>query len=302
MRKSTLIVLIAVVVLAAWTWRESGLRRLQRQVNVLAAEKQRVEEQMAADAQELETLRARIADEKARDGKVLAEMEVAQRALAKADPESRWAEPPASTPDWNAESPYIWVRKEMVPKFSVPMFTKSGAMQPGVGSVLAVDDGTMRSLNSQLERLLADYRTLEVAGVRPSDKHLAGVQGDGTKATIEIPPRPEDGARFKARFEAALNEQLGFQRASLILESAEGWIDSQFSGFGTEPKIISLIRLPNGGFTVSIKSGQQWFSCGVPADRPDMVGEYIPPHLLPLFKDVLTVPAAAATAIPPDPN
>ena len=161
-------------------------------------------------------------------------------------------------------------------------------------AVFAVDATALRALNTQLNQIVGEYHALEAASAKPTAEHLSGAPRDGKTVTIQVPPLPEEGARFKAQFEAALNVQLGSQRADILLQTAEGWMDEQFSRFGNEPKIISLSRLSNGGYNVSIKSGGGWFSCGVPKDYPNLIQTYIPPHLLPLFRDALTAPDTGA--------
>lgn len=293
-RKLTIILLIFTVGLTVWVIRERHLHSVKQDLASLISLKQQTDEHMIATAQELQTLRERIAAEKSRNASAQVAVAAAQGKLAKVDPSARWAAPPANTPDWNAESPFVWIRKEMVPKFAVPVFAKSGALQPDVAAVFAVDTSALRSLNSQLNQIVTEYHALEAASAKPIAEHLAGSPPDGTTVTIQVPPLPEDGARFKTQFEAALNAQLGPQRADILLQTAAGWIDEQFSRFGNEPKIISLSRLRNGGFSVSIKSGGSWFSCGVPKDYPNQIQEYIPPHLLPLFRDILTSPGTGA--------
>lgn len=299
-RKTTLVLLILLSASAFLARRQWALHQLRQQTMALAATILERESRMATVRQELEALQGRIAQEKRREGMAVADVARAERAFATADPESRWAEPPATTPDWNAESPFVWIRKEMVPKFGVSIFNNSGGLLPEAASVLAVDGSTLRSMNSQLEQLMTDYHALEVARAKLIDKPLPGTQGEGTKVTVEISPMPEEGGRFKTQFEAVLNAELGFQRASLVQQTAEGWLDQQFSGFGSEAKTISVLRDSRGNLNVSIHSGQSWFSTGVPTGRSELIEHYIPPHLLPLFKEVLTPSDAGASATQAD--
>lgn len=291
LRKSTLIGLILVLALTVGFRHQLQIRAVQRDVDGLKSARQDIEEQSAAARRELELVRAQIAEERSRIASTIAGVAAARQSLAQTDPSSRWSTPPDNTPDWNPESPYVWIRKDMVPRFSVPMFSKSGQLHPEVAAVLAVDRETLRQLNDQLERVTAEFHELEAARAKPTDQHLPD-SGAGTTVTVEVPALTEDGARFESQFEVALNEYLGPQRGALVIRSADSWLDTQFSAAGREPRIISLTHHAQGGWNVSIKSGQSWFSAGVAKDYPNMIQEYIPPHLLPLFKDALNAPAA----------
>src|SRR5437763_353838 len=79
---------------------------------------------------------------------------------------------------------------------------------------------------------LHEHRAMQVPHSDRTDEHLRGIAGDGTKMTIRINPMPEEGARLKQEFEAALRNELGEQRADLVMKLSEGWLDSQFSRFG----------------------------------------------------------------------
>ena len=197
-------------------------------------------------------------------------------------------EPPPALPEWNAGSPYVWLRKEFLPKLRVrPLsaFGDDGELGGDVATVLAATDNQQRALSSTLPRLLAEYHALEAAKAERVEEHLPGIGDDGSKVTVRFNPLPEEGAWFKEQFDAALRNELGEQRANLLTQLAEGWFNDQFNRFGTEPKTISVSRHPNGTYGFAVKTGDGLGS----SDGLLRIDNYlIPPHLRPLFSDVLS--------------
>ena len=99
--------------------------------------------------------------------------------------------------------------------------------------------------------------------------------------TIRVRPLPQEGLRVKQEFATALRDALGEQRAALLMQSGEPWMEEQFGGSGAEPtKIISVIRHPGGSCNISVKSGYSRMSVGGPEPK---VRDHIPPHLRHLF-------------------
>jgi hypothetical protein len=235
-----------------------------------------------------------LAAENSRRSQAVSDLSKAQHALDEKYPDARWTTPPTSLPDWNPESPFIWLRKEMVPRFPVQAFTDTGELQAEIPYVMTIDAGTTRALNEKLKRLLAEYRALEVAKAERTEEHLPGIAGEkGDKLTIRVSSLPVEGAQIRQQFESALTDALGEQRATLLQQVSSTWLDIQFARFGTEPKTISLLRRPGGDFNISIKTaGGNWSSMGGPAR---IVKHQIPPHFLPLFAPLLDMkdPAVA---------
>jgi hypothetical protein len=101
--------------------------------------------------------------------------------------------------------------------------------------------------------------------------------------TVRVKPFPRQGEQLKQQFAEALRAGLGQQRAELVLQSASGWLDSQFSISGSEPKTISVVHHPDGTYSISTRAGNSWFSTGGFRQLDD----YVPEHLIPLFTDAL---------------
>lgn len=284
--KIGLILLILAAGLGLWIVERARIGRLRTSLAEARMQQAQLDERASAFATDLESSRAELRLAHANRSRVETDVTAIEEQMAKTDPESRWAVPPATQPDWNPESPYVWLRKDKLPHLPVNVFLENGEINPDIALVLTEDATQQRKLNATLSRLLSDYRALEAAQARRTDDHLPGIAGqDGLKETIQVDPMPEEGKRIQQQFETALTETLGQQRANLIMQTGASWLDSQFSQNGTQPKTISVIRHPNGTYNVSIQTAGNWMSTGGPAS---VVTNQIPGYLLPLFSDVLT--------------
>ncbi len=264
---------------------QARLNRLRSALAQTHSQQLRLGERTDALMAELGSAHAELLAAKASRTRADADVAALEQQLAKIDPEIRWALPPTTLPDWNAESPYVWLRKDMLPRLPVSVFTDTGEINSEVALVLTADAKQQQRLNATLARLLSDYRALETAQAHRTEDHLPGIAGqDGLKTTVQVDPMPEQGAQVRKQFESALRDELGRQRADLLLQTGEAWLESEFSSSGTEPKTISVIRHPNGSYNISIKSGGSWLSTGGPAQ---VVTNQIPARFLPLFSDVL---------------
>lgn len=220
----------------------------------------------------------------------------AQRELAKIDPESQWANPPASLADWNPASPYFWVPKEFLPKLGLDVvietnldihskvFTPNGGLTGEMASILAMDEQTCRAVNGQLERALADFHSLQIANVQQSDDSL-GRTADSPVVTVKVEAMAEEGARLCDQITQILQQNLGPQRTSMVTNVGQWWFNrSDISGQG--PITVTVMRHPDGKYMV--KSFSSGFFDKIPAgDAP----RYIPDYLLPFFADILNPPA-----------
>ena len=283
-RKTTLILVVLLAALALWIRQRHRLAQVRLALAETGARRARLDGRIAAATASLESTRRLLHEQHVNHAATVAAAAKVEQELARVDPGSQWVVPPSASPDWNAGSPYVWLRKEILPYLGVKVFTDDGELRPEVASVLTANAQQQRALNTAAPRLLAEYRALEVANAERTDEHLPGTAGDGPKMTIRIKPMPEEGARLKQEFETALRSELGGQRADLVMKLSEGWLASQFSQFGQVPKTISVIRHPDGTFNASIQSGHSSTSVG----GTTTIDKYIPPHLLPLFSDMLS--------------
>ncbi len=278
--RRTIIVVIAACGIALGISR--GLRLGQTRAELAAIGRRRADLDAAVAAAEAETRRWR--DQTERDqatrSRTLAEGRALEKDLAAIDPESRWATPPLAEREWDPKSPYVWLRKDLLPSFPVSPFDDQGHLRKDVAAVLTVDPAQVRALDAAIGRLVAENGRREVARARTTDDHLPGVkQHGGPKVTLRIDPDPDEGTRMRQEFLATLQGTLGPQRAALLEQTAGSWLDSKIAASGDAPKTFSVVRHPDGSFNISIQSGTMSMSTG--GDRT--LGHHIPPHLLPFF-------------------
>jgi hypothetical protein len=286
MKKSAFVLLIFLAALALWIpsrWKLLDTRRALLQSEARLAQ---LRGRLAADEATLDLARrARDTQNKAR-AQALAAVSQSQEAAAKLDPESRWANPPASLPDWNSQSPYIWVPKDFLPRLQPLVFEKYGGMTREAASVLALDDPARRALDNQLRQALADYHALQVSNAQTSDQSLPDANADGPVVTVQIPAMPEEGTAFLDQIQQILQQNLGAQRAGLVTNAAADWLDNLS---GQRPTVVSVTRHPDGNWGVCIRSanGSQTSSSGIPSSY---AATMLPDYLLPLFADILPPP------------
>lgn len=289
---------LLLVVLGGCWWQRGRLLERSRRANAgLQAEAMTLQEQLTAARQQLEGLKASLATQQNSRQDAAAQAAHLLRQATPTDPGDRWTAPPEHLPAWLPDSPYVWLRKDILPSFPIQPFERNGALNPGAGSILVATPEQVSSLNRKLTGLIRAYQDFEVARAEPTDEHPPGIRGaKGEKLTIRVPPLPEEAARLKQEFEATLRTGLGEQRADLLLRAAGNWLDSQFSTDGTLPKTYSVVRHPDGSFNISTSTGGSSMSVGGPRSFED----YIPAHLQPLFA-ALKVDAASSKDDEPNP-
>ena len=103
--------------------------------------------------------------------------------------------------------------------------------------------------------------------------------------TIEVPPLPQDGAGFEQQFETALQNELGAERAELLIKANTNWIESQFDQGNASTSTYSLTLHTNGVFALDTADGHGSSSSSGGSQRS--IQESIPPYLIPSFGDLL---------------
>jgi hypothetical protein len=259
-----------------------GLRLSQTRSELAAIGRRRADLDAAVAAAEAETRRWR--DQADRDqatsSRTLAQGRGLEKELAAIDPESRWATPPLAEREWDPKSPYVWLRKDLLPSFPVNPFDDQGHLRTEIAAVLNVDPAQVRALDAAVGRLVAENKRCEVARARPTDDHLPNIREyGGPKVTLRIDPDSDEGARMRQEFLATLEGALGPQRAALLEQTAESWVDSKIASTIGVSKTFSAVRNPDGSFAISIQSGTMYMHDG----GVRALGHHIPPHLLPFF-------------------
>lgn len=269
-------------------WRHHQAAMLNEKAAAAQLETERIErkvQERTAEARTLEeaVLRARTEAQRANAGLVKA-----IRTIEKKFPDGRWATQPENLPQWNPDSPYIWIRKDIMKRLPGPAFTAAGELDGRLEPIVTLEPAQLRQLNAELRQCLEAFRAAEASNVKTTDDHLSGVGGqDGEKVTIEVTLSREAGARAKSEFEDIVRRYLGAQRADIVLTVSANWIDSEFAQSNEQAKTITLVRKRNGGYDIAIRSGGSWLSTGFPKERRDSLKYYVPPHLIPFFSELL---------------
>lgn len=276
-RKSIVVCLILSAALIAGIPEQQKLNALTRALTQSRAQKVELDGRVVVATETVARAKEKLREQQASRDKMLLAMGKAERELAKVDPETLWVFPPPTLPNWNPDCPYIWLRKELLAELPVEAFTSSGEVRSDVATVLVIDAASQQQLKTNLSRLVADYRALELASIERVEKPLSDVGTDGTVVTIRINPLPEQSANLKAQFASALSDAVGQQRADMLMPKADSWLYSQFRSARKEPETISVLRRANGMFNLVSKSG--YGSCNYGGDF-NAITHNIPPHLL----------------------
>lgn len=284
MRVSKMILVSAVFLaaLSLWIHGHWRLRNARLSLDQARAREGDLQEHLSTATARLEWLQGKLRHWNEQRDHALAAVATAERELSKSVPDGPWAAPPPILPQWNPESPYIWLRKDIVPLLSVPAFGEDGSVRREAAAVLDTDEISRTQLNGNLRRLLREYQQLELAGVEILDEPLPGMGQTGPTVTVRMRPLAEQGVRIKEEFEAELRRQLGDQRAELLLRTGADWLNSKFGSLGEEAKTISVGRNQDGAFRIAIKHGGSWMT----VSGVKTLNDYVPPHLQPLFDEL----------------
>ncbi len=158
--KKTIVILGIVLAAAAiWVPRQIALVQARRGLDGLRAQQAAVAQQLAADDQALEEAQRKLEAEVNERNRHVAAVARVEHELKEEHPETRWVDPPSQWPEWNPESPYVWIRKEIIPKLPVTAFTDDGSLRPEVGLVMTINPVEMQRLNHTLSDLLRQVRS-----------------------------------------------------------------------------------------------------------------------------------------------
>jgi hypothetical protein len=290
LRRRILIPLIAFAALAIWIPRQQAISQAERALEETKLQLVSLSNQVESASVERESARKSLIEQKTSSDRSLALLSAAERELASDSPEARWATPPAVLPNWNSDSPFVWVRKELVKNVNGEPFAADGSLDQQAAVVMALSNEQVSRLKQLLPPILAEYRNLESAQVKYADGHLPGITGTGEAITIEVTALPEEGAKLMAQYLSALRSVIGEQRTELLLAIDHGELEQTFGQVETAspPARISVHRHPDGSWNIAIRrlhGGSM--STSIPKGRQELFGNYIPPHLLRFFAEVI---------------
>lgn len=285
--RTVLIVLIVAIGFGAGMRQRQKLAAAQGTLLEAQAQQATLDKRNATVKTEVETLRRDIKLQAESRAQKSAELKKAHREISQSHPELRWVSPPPELPHWEADSPYIWLRKETLPALPFRVFSEAGTLTDDFASMLTLTKTERKTLQETLPKVLRKYHELEAQYAEKIDEHLPGISGDGEKVTIRVKPSQEIGHQVKQEFESALREIVGVSRAELVMQVGQSWLDEQFALTESAPKTISVIRRQRGGYTIAVRAGSNWLSMGVPKGREQMLRQHIPVHLRPMFAEFL---------------
>lgn len=198
-----------------------------------------------------------------------------------------WTRPPAESPHWNPDSPFVWIDKQMLAQLPVPVFDGDGTISKGMAELLALSPEKCAALNQTTAALLADHRQREAQGARRRLETSASSDSAEVlqRIIVQIESDPENAARTRQGFLEALQSQVGGQRAELIAKSATDWLNAELGGETPLAKTISVNREPDGFFRVQVKTANGSMSATGPT-----LDNYVPAHLRDLFEPLFDPP------------
>jgi hypothetical protein len=191
----------------------------------------------------------------------------------------------------------VWLRKDLLTKLPLARFNDDGGLSEEAAKVLDLNSNRLGPLNASLREIVAAFGANRLAHIEKENGPPASPDGDRT-LTIKVPPLPQDGAGFAQQFETVLKDELGAERAELLIKANLDWIESRFDqgDASTRTCSYSLTLHTNGLFTL-ITAGPNGSSGGSSGGRSS-IQMSIPPYLMPSFGDLLQSSTSATSADP----
>lgn len=167
----------------------------------------------------LEAVAADLAESRQREAGMRADWLLAERELASAREANRRranALSPATEGVWPAGKPYFYLRKETLRKLSY-VSGNDGKFSPLVKDLFGMTDTEFAKLEAALDDFGVEVRRLRAQRATPFHD-LAPDTANHRELAFQIPPLAGEIGSIQQKFEAAVLEALGGERASLLLE------------------------------------------------------------------------------------
>ena len=284
------LVVLSLLALAGFLLWWAGHRRLEARRAALEAQRAElavIRERAITARSEAERLQEEIDAERGHLADATAR--AASRAVPTPGSESGspWNAPPATLPDWNPKSPYVWIPKSLLRDIPVEPFHDSGVLEPGLGAMLALDPERERVLNAEVSRLVEAARHSESDAAMLSPVHPDPIHSQaGEKITLEVPSATGESLLLRAELEQTLLAELGDSRSELLLHWGRNWMDQEFGSPDAPPRVYSVIRHPDATFGLRVQTGMG----GMSVDGTDAFLNYIPMHLRGWFRPLADPP------------
>jgi hypothetical protein len=206
----------------------------------------------------------------------------AQRAVA--DPESRWANPPPALPEWNPDSPYLWIEKGVLTALPMEPFTASGKLHPSLAEVLAMEPDQATALTAILDRHLGELSALEAGQMEVRvDDDDATAEGGRRPVSVSVTLPPVNANPIRSALESEVREILGDSRADLVLHWGKGWLAAQFGGPDSSPRIFRVTRASDGTYAIATEMPGGSSSVSGVSDFTPYIPEHMRTHFHPLL-------------------
>jgi hypothetical protein len=281
--RKQILVSIAVALAIAWASGTLRLRALRREIVEVSRTLAETKSQVSDAESRLARRRQQLATSAEERDQLLASAAITEKALAKSDPESRWASPPEGEQRWNPESPYIWLSRDALQTLPLSplVFDGDGELGDRIADILAVDEATYTRLNQKLSAIVKDYRTQAVSHIQTLTELPSDIANqDGEKLAIQVVPQPKESKRYEEAYIEALREQLGEVRSDLISSMTKERLTSEFNLSDEGPTTVGVVRHADGSYTISTHSGGGFLQVG----GVRTLADNIPAYLLPFFQ------------------
>jgi hypothetical protein len=261
-----------------WSERQGGIRDARSDLASARAKQALIRDRIDHAQGEIESSQDELSQQQ--DWRSAATNRIAQleAQMSRTAPASRWADPPAAWPGWDTNSPYVWLRKGMFSELRIKRFNDRGEMTSEIAGVLGLSPAETAALNSSLAQIVATHQAAQLARVQKSESD--SVDGERT-LTVTVPPSPQDGAAQAQLFQAALEDQLGAQRAGLIDEDTN-WFESEFDLNLADTNTYTITMHSNGEFSLRMAEGRNGSSYYSGGNYASTVA-HLPPYLTPVL-------------------
>lgn len=182
-----------------------------------------------------------------------------------------WAKPPDSLPEWNLNSPYIWLSKDSLTKLPIPALGSRGSIDGSMAELFGIPPELAKDLNAATAEVFRRLESLEselATATTPSEKP------NSLQLQIQIPTAAM--SELKSSFEEAFHRFLGPQRAEIILGLGRSWSDEVFS----LEKSFTVTLLPGDTYEIASSGGGIYRSFGGTSSLDGL----LPSHLTARFK------------------
>jgi|GEM_PF-1343022 len=227
-RPKTIIILLAILIgLAIWAPRQMRLNETRVKLAQIKFQLDEIVQKQTEARNHMASLQISLKHSQQSAESLKNKLTQAQNTLDKIHPESLWAEPPAQWPDWNTNSPYVWIQKSTLNNLYLSPFSKNGKLSSSAAEILDIPKNELDSMNEKLHDLVKQSHQYQ------SDRtEIVPEESSKDKITLKIDSLGDEGKRLENEFKNTLNMTMGEQRADLLLQQDSYRISDIFHAMG----------------------------------------------------------------------